>query len=109
MGTLLQDVRYGLRALRRNAGFAAVAILTLSLGIGANTAMGQAFSGVVVGIVGSLALTRVMSTLLFGVSPTDPATFAVAAAALLGVAALACYMPARRATTIDPTVALRAE
>ena len=105
MGTLLQDVRYGLRALRRNAGFAAVAILTLALGIGANTAMGQAFSGVV-GMAGSLALTRVMSTLLFGVSPTDPATFA---AALLGVAALACYMPARRATTIDPTVALRAE
>ncbi len=81
------------------------AVRRLILGHG----MGQAFSGVVVGMVGSLALTRVMSTLLFGVSPTDPATFAVAAAALLGVAALACYMPARRATTIDPTVALRAE
>jgi putative ABC transport system permease protein len=71
--------------------------------------MRQAVAGIILGIAGSLALTRVMGTLLFGVSPTDPATFAMAAAALLGVAALACYVPARRATRIDPTVALRAE
>ena len=81
------------------------AVRRLILGQG----MRQAVSGVVLGIVGSLALTRALSSLLFGVSPTDPATFAVAAAALLSVAAMACYVPARRATTIDPTVALRAD
>jgi putative ABC transport system permease protein len=71
--------------------------------------MRQAVSGVGLGIVGSLALTRALSSLLFGVSSTDPATFAVAAAALLSVAAAACYLPARQATTIDPTVALRTD
>jgi putative ABC transport system permease protein len=81
------------------------AVRRLILGQG----MKQALSGVVLGIVGSLALTRVMTTLLFGVSPTDPATFAAAAAALLTVAALACDVPARRATRVDPTIALRAE
>jgi predicted permease len=81
------------------------AVRSLILGQG----MRHAVWGVATGIVGSLALTRVMSTLLFGVSPTDPVTFAVAAAALLSVAAFACYVPARRATTIDPTVALRGD
>jgi ABC-type antimicrobial peptide transport system permease subunit len=81
------------------------AVRRLVLGQG----MRQAVSGVGLGIVASLALTRALSSLLFGVSSTDPATFAAAAAALLGVAAAACYLPARRATTIDPTVALRTD
>jgi ABC-type antimicrobial peptide transport system permease subunit len=65
--------------------------------------------GAVAGIAGALALTRAMSTLLYGVRPTDPATF-VAVPALLAIVALAaCYVPARRAAKIDPMVSLRSE
>ena len=65
--------------------------------------------GLVAGLLGSLMLTRVMSSLLFGVSPTDVTTFGVVAIGLLVVGLLACYMPARRATKVDPLVALRYE
>src|ERR1041385_6268258 len=65
--------------------------------------------GVVVGGLGALALTRVMSGLLFNVSATDPVTFASVAVLLSLVAALACFVPARRAARIDPMVALRYE
>ncbi len=64
-------------------------------------------TGIVVGLVGALALTRLMSSLLFGVSPTDVATFAAVPALLGAVALAACYLPARRAARVDPTVALR--
>jgi predicted permease len=63
--------------------------------------------GIAVGILGAFALTRLLSTLLYSVSPTDPVTFATAPTALLVVAALACWIPARRAARIDPMVALR--
>src|ERR1039457_2840641 len=63
--------------------------------------------GVLAGILGALALTHLLSTLLFGVPPTDPVTFATAPAILLGVAVLACWIPARRAAGIDPVRALR--
>jgi putative ABC transport system permease protein len=65
------------------------------------------FIGVAAGLVGALGATRWMSSLLFGVSPGDPATFLGVPAALALVAALACWIPARRAVRIPPVVALR--
>ena len=65
--------------------------------------------GVVLGLGGAYALTRVMSTLLFGVTAKDPLTFGVVAALLIVVAFLACFVPARRATKVDPLIALRYE
>ena len=66
-------------------------------------------SGVIIGLIGALALTRLMTSLLFGVSPSDPVTFAAISLLLVGVALLACWIPARRATQVDPLAALRCE
>jgi putative ABC transport system permease protein len=68
-----------------------------------------AFTGIVIGLGGALALTQLMKTLLFGVSSTDPLTFAAVAILLMAVALLACWIPARRAAKVDPMVALHSE
>ena len=63
--------------------------------------------GTGIGVAASLGVTRFLQTLLFGVKPTDPITFIAVASILLGVALLATYLPARRATKVDPVTALR--
>jgi ABC-type antimicrobial peptide transport system permease subunit len=68
-----------------------------------------AFAGVAIGVLAGLALTRFMSSLLYGVRPGDGLTFAVVALLLLLVAIVACAIPARRAMRVDPIVALRYE
>jgi putative ABC transport system permease protein len=80
-------------------------VLAMILGQGLRTVL----IGVVIGCAGSLVATRAMRSLLFGVTPTDPLTFAVVIFLLITVALLACYIPARRAAKVDPMVALRYE
>jgi putative ABC transport system permease protein len=85
MRTIGQDLRYALWTLRKSPGFEAV------------------------GLGGAVLLTRTMSALLYGVSPHDPVTFGAIAAILVAVALAGTWSPARRASRVDPMVALRSE
>jgi putative ABC transport system permease protein len=80
-------------------------VLRLVIGQGMRAVLG----GIAVGFVAALALTRLIRALLFGTSATDPLTFAAVFFLLVAVAVLACYVPARRAASLDPLVALRYE
>jgi putative ABC transport system permease protein len=91
--------------IRLALGAAPRDILRLMIGQG----MKLTAIGVTIGFIGAIAVTRLMSSLLFSVAPTDLVTFAVSAVALTLVALLACFLPARRATKVDPLVALRYE
>ena len=89
MDSIIKDIRFGLRALMNG-------LLLALVGVG-------------VGAAGAVALTRLIAGLLYGVSPTDGPTFVVVSLLVTAVAFLACYLPARRATRVDPLIALRYE
>ena len=79
------------------------------LGLVVRQGLSMAVTGTAIGVAASIALSRTLQSLLFGVTATDPVTFGAVVAMLLAVALVACYIPAWRATRVDPTTALRAE
>jgi putative ABC transport system permease protein len=106
-GVLAQSVQQRTREIGIRMALGAqsgdVARLVLSQGLG------MSLLGIAIGIAGAMAATRLMSSLLFGVKPLDASAFAAAAAVLLAVTLAACWLPARRASRVDPLVALRYE
>ena len=89
--------------IRMALGAPRTRILSLVLGQGATFAG----LGIVIGLIGALSLTQYLRAMLFGLGPSDPTTFVAVALAFAGIAALGCYIPARRATRLDPLTALR--
>ena len=91
--------------IRMALGAQTGSVLKLAVGYG----MKLVLAGLVIGLIAAFALTRVMATLLFGVTATDPTTFTLISLLLIAVAAIASYVPARRATRVNPIIALRYE
>jgi putative ABC transport system permease protein len=91
--------------IRMALGAQTSTVLKLAVGYGFKLVV----IGIAIGLIAALALTRVMSTLLFGVTATDPTTFTLISLLLVAVAAIASYIPARRATRVNPIIALRYE
>ncbi|HEX9699761.1 MAG TPA: FtsX-like permease family protein [Acidobacteriota bacterium] len=123
---LSQDIRQALRVIRRSPLATAVSVLTLALGIGAVTmALGASggtvrqmilrqgvalvAGGVFIGALAALALGRFLESMLYGVSPVDPLTYTGVIVVLAAVALLASWIPAARATRVQPVAALREE
>ena len=104
MSYLVEQGRHDI-GLRMALGAQPADILRLIVGQGMQLTAG----GILVGLVGAFALTQVMTSLLFGVGATDLLTFSLVAALLVAVGLLAVFIPARRATRVDPIVALRDE
>ena len=101
MGSWFGDLRYAIRSLVRQPTFSIVAVLARSMLL---VAVGTAC-----GLAASIGATRVMAGLLYNVSPLDPIVFTVVATLLASAGFLASLIPARRATRVDPVVALRVE
>ncbi|HJT65998.1 MAG TPA: FtsX-like permease family protein [Pyrinomonadaceae bacterium] len=117
MDVLIKDLVYSLRMLLKRPGLTLVALIAMALGANRSDmlrlvvrqGMTMTLIGFALGLVGAFSLSRVLRSLLFGVTPTDPLTFAGVSIVLIIVALLACLIPARRATRVDPIVALRTE
>jgi predicted permease len=106
-GTVAYGVGMRVRALGIRVALGASAAGVVGLVV--RQGMAVAAAGIAVGIPGALALSRVLSSLLYDISPVDVATYAASAAILLATAAVACYVPARRAARVDPVMVLRSE
>ena len=127
METLLQDIRFGFRQLMKQRGFAAMShvVAGRTREIGLRIALDAQLSdvqklilkqgmflaaiGSICGLIIAFGGARMMKSMLYGVSTSDPITFTCVALLLFGIALLACWIPARRASRVEPMIALRAE
>ena len=112
---MIQDLTYAVRRLARAPGFSVGAALLLAVGIGANVALfvrrGARLvgTGLAIGLVVAFGTSRLVRFVLFGVGGLEAAAVAVPVSALIAVALVAAWIPARRAARVDPMVALRSE
>ena len=113
----MNTLRYAFRQLRKSPGFTFVTVLTLALGampaqirlMMLRQGIRLLVAGLVIGFVGAVALSRVIRSVLFGVSANDPLIYATVTLVLIAAAIVACWLPARRASRVNPMITLRAE